>query len=238
MLPAIALALGLGVGAADSNTIVVRVDGKETRVTLAGVSAGNARAAEFANCLVAGRVVRIKGSRSAATATLLDDSSVAAHINEFMQSATSANPCTIGRAAYEPVRPPVTTAAAAAPEAKAAAPGKKPVRQIHVSFAPGPASKPAALPPAARTTNEYANTVRRPAPAAQPAETPTYAAPETVRMYQPPQAAPYTMPVVTAQPALPQQGTQQALPQQGTQPMMERGPQPVPTTTYPPQPPL
>ncbi len=229
----------MGVGAADSNTIIVRIDGKETRVTLAGVNAGDARGAAFANCLVAGRVVRIKGPRSAATATLLDDHSVAAHINEFVQTATSANPCTIGRAAYEPVRP-ATTAAAAPASTAAAAPAKKP-RQVHISFAPGSAPKPSGpLPSVPRTTNEWSTNVRRPAPAAKTEERPTYAAPPTVQTYEPPRAGTYTIPVVGTTTALPAGSTQQGLKQQGTQPLQQQGTQPVPTTTYapPPQPPL
>src|SRR5213593_4704450 len=89
MFAAIALSLvALGVGATDSNSIVVRIDGKETPITLAGVAGGSERGAAFAKCLVAGRVLHVKGPYSAATVTLLDDASVAAHVAEFLQTST------------------------------------------------------------------------------------------------------------------------------------------------------
>ena len=92
--------VSLGVGALDSNTIVVRIDGKEQAVTLADAKAGSAPATAFLKCLVAGRVMRIKGPHSAATALLLDDTSVADHVNEFLQSKTAMDPCELGKAAY------------------------------------------------------------------------------------------------------------------------------------------
>ena len=69
MLPSLSLAvaLALGVGAADSNVIVVKIDGRETRLTLADATAGSERGAAFTQCLVAGRVLRVSGSNSAAT---------------------------------------------------------------------------------------------------------------------------------------------------------------------------
>ncbi len=93
--------VSLGVGALDSNTIVVRVDGKEQSVTLASTKPGSAPATAFLKCLVADRVVRIKGPHTAATALLLDDTSVADHVNEFLQSKTSMDPCELGKAAYK-----------------------------------------------------------------------------------------------------------------------------------------
>src|SRR5436190_10843400 len=94
--------VALGLGATDSSLIVVRIDGKETNVRLAGAVAGNERGAEFLKCLVAGRVVRIRGSHSAATVMLLDDTNVAAHVAEFLQTSTASDPCTIGKGAYRP----------------------------------------------------------------------------------------------------------------------------------------
>ena len=90
----------MGVGAIDSNAIVVRSEGKESAVTLAGVQAGSTTATAFLKCLVAGRVVRIKGPSTAATVLLLDDTSVADYVNEFLQSKTSMDPCALGKAAY------------------------------------------------------------------------------------------------------------------------------------------
>jgi hypothetical protein len=93
--------VSLGVSALDSNTVVVRIDGKEQAVTLANTKPGSAPATAFLKCLVAGRVVRIKGPHSAATALLLDDTSIADHVNEFLQSKTSMDPCELGKAAYK-----------------------------------------------------------------------------------------------------------------------------------------
>jgi hypothetical protein len=92
--------VSLGIGALDSNSIVVRIDGKEQAVTLANTKSGSAPATAFLRCLVAGRVVRIKGPHSAATALLLDDTSIADHVNEFLQSKTGMDPCELGKAAY------------------------------------------------------------------------------------------------------------------------------------------
>ena len=240
MLLATALALGLGVGAADSNKIIVRLDGQATPVTLAGVAAGSPRAAMFAKCLVAGRVLRIKGPRNAATAVMLDDSSVAAHINEFLQTNTSSDPCTIGRAAYQTPPLPATPAAKGA-AATSAAPAKKPAREIHVSFGSGEQSKDSTkVRPAPASSNEWGT--YRPAPRPQPAassDQPTYANPPTAQTYpELPRAGTYNPPTAGTAAGLPQGSPQPALPQQGTQPLPQQGPVPVPTTTYAPQPPL
>src|SRR5437763_13521383 len=98
----LAVAVALGVGAIDSNSITVLLDGKPTKIVLAGVAPGDARAAEFAQCLVAQRVVRISGPHSAARVTMLDDTAVSAHISEFMQTQTTSDPCALGQAAYQP----------------------------------------------------------------------------------------------------------------------------------------
>jgi hypothetical protein len=96
--------VALGIGALDSNAIVVRLDGKQVAVTIAGAKPGSAPAMAFLKCLVAGRVVRIKGPRTAATVTMLDDTSVADHLKELEQSKTSMDPCELGKAAYKPKR--------------------------------------------------------------------------------------------------------------------------------------
>ena len=93
--------VGMGVGALDSNAIVVRIDGRESAFTLAGLQSGSQPATAFLKCLVAGRVIRVKGPSSAATAMLLDDTSVAAHVSEFLQSKTAMDPCELGKAAYK-----------------------------------------------------------------------------------------------------------------------------------------
>ena len=97
-LPLIAAApkgtIALGVGASSSSEVVVKIDGKTATVKLAGVNNGTYAGQAFLQCLVAGRVVHVKGSRGAATVTLLDDTSVAAHVAEFLQTNTSSDPCT------------------------------------------------------------------------------------------------------------------------------------------------
>ena len=90
----------MGVGAIDSNAIVVRLEGQETAVTLLNTKPGSAPATAFLKCLVADRVLRVKGPNSAATVLLLDDTSVADHVNEFLQSKTDMDPCELGKAAY------------------------------------------------------------------------------------------------------------------------------------------
>ena len=92
---------GMGVGALDSNAIVVRIDGQESAFTLSGVQSGSKPATAFLKCLVAGHVLRVKGPSSGATAMLLDDTSVADHVNEFLQSKTSMDPCELGKAVYK-----------------------------------------------------------------------------------------------------------------------------------------
>src|SRR4051794_40389597 len=107
MIPALSLAVAvaLGIGATDSNTITVRIGGEETRVTLAGVSAGSERGTAFVQCLVAGRVLRISAPPSAPTAPLLDNTAVSSHVAEFLQSRTAADPCKLGKAAYQSTMP-------------------------------------------------------------------------------------------------------------------------------------
>ncbi|MEK6372387.1 MAG: hypothetical protein AABO58_06795 [Acidobacteriota bacterium] len=233
MFAAIALSvIALGVGANNSNSLIVRIDGKETRVTLAGVAAGSERGAAFANCLVAGRVLRIKGPHSAATATLLDDSSVAGHVAEFVQTNTTSDPCAIGKAAYQPKIP--TTAPKAAATAQ---PAKKPVRQVHVSFATGTQPKEGVrVPPPPVTTGEWANTYRPPAPRPKPSDQPVISQPPPAVTYQPPVAGTYTPPTVTATTVTPAPRAQPSLEQQGTQQLPQQGTTVVPTTTYVPPP--
>jgi hypothetical protein len=231
----LAVALALGVGAADSNTIIVRIDGKETRVTLAGVNAGSERAAAFAQCLVAGRVLRVSGPHSAAKATLLDDTAVSAHIAEFLQTQTTSDPCALGKAAYQPK---TTYAAAAAAPLPAVTRKKKAVREVHVSFSSGGESSKNGLnmPPAA--ANPLGASYRPPAPPSAPVPNnqPTYANPQPVQSYTPPAAGTYTPPATSTAPVT-QVGTQQSLQQQGTQPMEQQPTETIPTTTYSPRPP-
>ena len=227
----LAVALAMGVGAADSNTIIVRIDGKETRVTLAGVDGGSQRGAAFAQCLVAGRVVRVSGPHSAAKVTLLDDTAVSAHIAEFLQTQTSSDPCALGKAAYQPK--PLHVTASTAPAA-AASPAKKPAREVHVSFSGGQMTKDQLKMPPASAPAPVTPTYRPPAPASAPINQPTYANPPTAQSYTPPAAGTAQLPVTSTAPAT-QAGTQTP-PQQGTQPMQQQPTTTIPTTTYVPPP--
>jgi hypothetical protein len=237
MLAAIALSvIALGVGADDSNSIVVRINGKETRVQLAGVTAGSERGAAFARCLVSGRIVRVKGPHSAATVTLLDDTSVAAHVAEFLQTNTTSDPCAIGKAAYQPKVATPKAAAAQAPAKQT--PAKKPARVVHVAFSPGKHTKEqvrVAPPPV--TNNEWANTYRPPAKPAMPSDQPTITGPTPAGVYQPTTAVTYTPPVAVTSTGLPQgPPADAALPQRGTQELPQAGTTTIPsTTTTPPR---
>lgn len=244
MFAAIALTVALGVGATDSNTIVVRIDGKETPVTLAGVNAGSERGAAFVKCLVAGRVVRIKGPRTAATATLLDDTSVGAHVNEFLQTGTATDPCAIGRAAYQGA-PKTVPAPPVQRKSSSAAPAKKPVREVHVAFSSGNSSKDAYNVPRPATSRNEWGVVRPPAPAAAPQpfldHQSVYATPPAAGVSKPEQApAPiYAPPTATTSTAFPQAEVQQTLQQQSSQPALVQSTSGAPpTTTYAPKPPL
>ena len=233
--------VALGVGATDSNKINVLISGKETPVTIAGVSGGSERGAAFVRCLVAGRVVRIKGPRTSATVTMLDDSSVRAHVEEFLLSSTTADPCAIGKAAYQP--PPLhaavaATTAPAAPPPAAAVKGKKPVREVHVSFAPGkPSDKGVRLSPSTSPmTNEWSSNYRPPAPPPPPSNQPTVQQITPAGTYQPPAAGTYQPPQTTTA-SVKQGQTDPSLKQQGTQPLEQTTTQAIPTTTYAPPPP-
>jgi len=231
MLAAIALSvIALGVGATDSNSLVVRIDGKETRVTLAGVDGGSERGAAFAKCLVAGRVLRIKGPHSAATVTMLDDSSVASHVAEFLQTNTASDPCTIGKAAYQMTKK--------APAASAKAPAKKPVREVHVSFSSGTQTKEGVrVPPPVVSNSEWGTNYRPAAPPSKPGDQPAITAPPTAGTYQPATAGTYTPPSVNATTVTPAPQAQPSLQQQGTQQLPQQTTTTIPTTTYAPPPP-
>ncbi len=226
--------VALGLGATDSSLIVVRIDGKETTVKLAGVTAGSERGAAFLKCLVAGRVVRVKGPHTGATVTLLDDTSVAAHVEEFLQTTTSSDPCAIGKAAYhaQPMRLP---AAASKPPAKPQA-QKVPERVIHVSVSSQPSEPPslgvAPLGPAGRP-QDYGPGYEAPPPAPAPENQPTIYSPPHVTSYQAPQVGTQS-PESQAVPAQQNlgQGQTQAPQTYGPQPVPQQGPQPVPSTTY------
>lgn len=231
MFPALSLAvaLALGVGAADSNVVIVRIDGKETRLTLAGVSGGAERGTAFAQCLVAGRVLRVSGPHSAAKITMLDDTAVSAHIAEFLGTQTSSDPCTLGKAAYQPR----TVRAAAAP-LPVVMKKKQPVREIHVSFPGGQMSKDSVKVGASYPVPPAPAPYQPPARPAQPSDQPTYANPPTAQTYTPPTTQATAPQAAGTTSGLAQTSAQQALPQQQTETIQPAKTETIPTTTYSP----
>jgi hypothetical protein len=133
----LATVIGLGVHAPASNELIVLVDGKETRVTLAGVAAGSEPAREFVRCLIKKRVLRVDAKHG--KAWLLDGRLVSDYVNEFVGTKTAADPCAIGRAAYTPQAPragasaPATTASSSQP-AEAGTMRSASGKTLHVSF--------------------------------------------------------------------------------------------------------
>jgi hypothetical protein len=124
--------VGLGIGAASSNEVIVKIAGQNETIKLAGIKHGTYAGQAFLQCLVARRIVRV--DRAANRVTMLDGSSVADHLAEFLLSQTASDPCTIGKAAYAPATPPLASAVVVAPPNAAggtAAPAK---REGHVSF--------------------------------------------------------------------------------------------------------
>lgn len=185
--------VALGVGAATSTEVIVKINGKDTTVPIAGAPAGNQSSKVFLQCLVAHRVVRVSGGH----VTLLDGTSIADHLSEFAQSQTTADPCELGKAAYTPLPIHVAAATAAAPEEPAAPaapakPEKKKPREVHISF--GSSSSPAAGTQAAPTAYPTP-----PATSTAPAKQPATAAQKPAQPAQPqqPDRPPEQQPVKT-----------------------------------------
>jgi hypothetical protein len=178
-LPLIAAApkgtIALGVGASSSSDVVVKIDGKTTTVKLAGVNNGTYAGQAFLQCLVANRVVRV--DRTAGRVTMLDGTSVADHVAEFLQTKTTSDPCALGKASYVSSTPPLATSVVVAPpgNANAAAPAK---REGHVSFG----SSNAKLTPEALSIPSSA----QPQPAPRNTQAAPRPAPEQPSIYRPP----------------------------------------------------
>lgn len=100
LLLAVAATIGLGVGAASSTEVIVKVNGKDSVVKVTGAPQGNQSSKVFLQCLVAKRVLKMTGGK----VLMLDGSNVADYLAEFAQSKTSADPCELGKAAYTPAR--------------------------------------------------------------------------------------------------------------------------------------
>lgn len=173
--------VALGVGASSASEIIVKIDGKDTHVKLAGVPADGTYAGQaFLQCLVADRVVRV--DRGAGRVTMLDGTSVADHLAEFLQTRTQSDPCMLGKAAYVSVTPRVAAAPAAAPgEPVALKPGLG-GHEVHVSFASGEAKLPSTgAPSGAQQPQQPA----RPASKATPTGVPTNPHQGQIGIYQP-----------------------------------------------------
>ena len=133
--------VGLGIGAASSTEVIVKINGRNETVKLAGIKNGTYAGQAFLQCLVERRIVRV--DRAANRVTMLDGSSVADHLAEFMLSKTTTDPCAIGKAAYTPATPPLAASVAVAQPGEPAA---APKHRGTVSFgSPGATMDPNAL---------------------------------------------------------------------------------------------
>ena len=175
--------VALGVGAASSNEVVVKINGKNETIKLAGIKNGTYAGQAFLQCLMERRIVRV--DRAAGRVTMLDGSSVADHLAEFLLSKTSSDPCAIGKAAYAPAMPPLASSVTVAPpktagSGTAAAPAK---REGHVSFgSEGAKMNPDAVKVSTSSSAAPAGNAQTygvPPPAAGPTNVPTIYRPPT-----------------------------------------------------------
>lgn len=196
-LPLIAAAppkgtIALGIGAASSSEVVVKIAGKNTTVKLAGVNNGTYAGQAFLQCLVASRIVRV--DRTAGRVTMLDGSSVADHVAEFLQTKTTSDPCALGKAAYVPQMPALASSVNVAPPANATATPATGKRQGHVSFATGTLTPDAVAVPSS-TSSQPSSQRLAPPPPPRPAPTgdqPMYRTAPTVGTYTPGTMSTYT----------------------------------------------
>ena len=208
--------VGLGVGASSSTDVVVKINGKNTTVKLAGVNNGTYAGQAFLQCLVERRIVRV--DRAAGRVTMLDGTSVADHLAEFLQTRTQSDPCALGKAAYAPAAPPLASSVVVASPTEAGAAATKsgkPKREGHVSFgSTGAKMNPDAVKVSPVTTPAGQPQVAGQPPPAKPAtDQPTVYRPPTVGTVQVPTGSTYTPPTSgTTTP--PQGGTVQVQPGQ------------------------
>jgi len=177
--------VGLGVGAASSNEVIVKINGKNETVKLAGIQNSTYAGQAFLQCLVAQRIVRV--DRSANRVMMLDGSSVADHLAEFLLSKTTTDPCAIGKAAYIPATPPLASSVQVAQPGEAAA-ATPPKRRGTVSFgSSGAKMDPNAVKftPSQEEQRHTYSTPPQPAPTNQP----TYYRPPSVGTVQIPQGS-------------------------------------------------
>jgi hypothetical protein len=129
VLPSSAQTYGLGMGAASGDSVILKIDGRNTTLHL-GTDGSTTAAESFLACLVTDRVIKVEHRGSASKLVMLDKSNVADHLREFLQDKTATDPCALGKAAYTPVF------AHLAPDANAATASTAPA-------APAPQAAPA-----------------------------------------------------------------------------------------------
>ena len=214
--------IALGVGASSASEVIVKIEGKTTTVKLAGVNNGTYAGQAFLQCLVAKRILRV--DRAAGRVTMLDGTSVADHVAEFLQTKTASDPCALGKASYVPATPPLASSVVVK------GPGEAPAkREGHVSFGSGTAMGAINMPP---SSPQPAPQQRPTAPAPAPSNQPSIYRPPTVGTTTLPQGTTYTPPSVgtstvpsggtvtpgQAQPYTPPTATTTTIPTTTTQP--------------------
>jgi hypothetical protein len=193
-LPLIAAApkgtIALGVGAASSSEVIVKIAGKNVNVKLAGVNNGTYAGQAFLQCLVAQRIVRV--DRTAGRVTMLDGSSVADHVAEFLQTKTTTDPCALGKAAYVSQTPALATSVVVAPPANANATPATGKREGHVSFATGTLTPDAVKVPSSSQPQPSQRMVAPPPRPVPTGDQPMYRTAPTAGTYTPGSMSTYT----------------------------------------------
>jgi hypothetical protein len=192
---ALADIVALGVGASSPSEVVVKIDGHDVHLQVVGAKpSGNPAAEAFLRCLVSGRVVKVhKTSGTTAKVTMLDGTAVSDLVNEFLDTTTKIDPCTLGKAAYQPQYAHLTddTSSQAGPAAGKPAHA---AHEVHISYGSS-SSQPA--PPV--LWPREADAPPRAQPAARPKadDVPTLATPQPMSTYQPGQARIATPPTAS-----------------------------------------
>lgn len=176
--------VALGVGANSPSEVVVKIDGKDVHLSIEGTKpSGDPAARTFLQCLVAGRVVSVhKTSARAAKVTMLDGTSVADLVNEFLDTTTKIDPCTLGKGAYQPQYARASGDATSQPVAEKPSRAK---HEVHISY--GSTTSKAPPPPLMPRETTYPDRPRT-TPQPQPSEIPTLAAPQPMSTYRPGEA--------------------------------------------------
>ena len=192
---ALADIVALGVGANSPSKVVVKIDGRDVRLQIEGTKpSGNPAAEAFLRCLVTGRIVKVhKTSATSAKVTMLDGTAVADLVNEFLDTTTKIDPCTLGKAAYQPQYAHVT-GDTSSPSTPTAAKSSRAPHEVHISYGSS-SSKPA--PPVLWPREADAPPRPQPPARAKAEEVPTLATPQPMSTYQPGQARIATPPTAS-----------------------------------------